>query len=305
MRETRADTAQAFVYAIALHALLFVLMFIGLWWTRTTTPQQSWGVPVEAEVVDANALSASMRRALKQEAVKLVPPPPEPQAEPAPEPLPEPIPETPPPPQPLAQEQLPEPEPVDQEEVRADAVSPDTRPREQEAKQRQAQVDLDEQKRQQQEQQRQREIQRQLEQIKAQRALAKRDADQAAQRLQQIADWKAKQAADAASNAAPPPGNPNADSALLGRYAAALTQAINSNWTRPDNVPLGVRCVIHITQLPGGKVIDAQVDASCPYDALGRRSVEAAVLKAQPLPYAGFESVFRRELKLNFQAADN
>ena len=85
----------------------------------------------------------------------------------------------------------------------------------------------------------------------------------------------------------------------------ALTQAIRSNWTRPDNVPRTVRCAIHITQLPGGKVIDVQVDAACPYDALGRRSVEAAVLKAQPLPYAGFEPVFSRELKLNFQAEDN
>lgn len=301
MRETRADTAQAFVQAVALHALLFALMFLGLWWTRSSTPQESWGVPVEAEVIDASQLSASVRRALKQEAVKPVPPPPAPQEEP----LPEPIPETPPPPQPLAQERLPEPDAIDQAEVRPDAVSPDTLPREQEAKQRQAQVDLDEQQRQLQEQQRQRDIQQQLDRIKAQRALAKRAADQAAQRLQQIADWKAQQASDAASDASPPPGNPNADNALLGRYAAALTQAIRGNWSRPDNVPLTVRCVINITQLPGGKVIDVQVSPSCPYDALGRRSVEAAVYKAQPLPYAGFESVFRRELKLNFQAEDN
>jgi colicin import membrane protein len=57
--------------------------------------------------------------------------------------------------------------------------------------------------------------------------------------------------------------------------------------------------------VPGGTVIDAKVDPSCPYDELGRRSIEAAVLKAQPLPYAGFEPVFNRTLKLNFQAADH
>ena len=50
--------------------------------------------------------------------------------------------------------------------------------------------------------------------------------------------------------------------------------------------------------MPGGEVIDVEVAAVCPYDELGRRSVEAAVLKAQPLPYAGFESVFIRELTL-------
>ena len=302
MRETRADTTQAFVYAVALHALLFALMYFGLWWTRSSTPQESWGVPVEAEVIDANALSPSLQRALKREAVKPPPPPPAPKEDPLPEPVPE---ETPPPPQPQAQEKLPEPDAVDQEEVRADAVSPDTRLREQDAKQRQQQVDLDEQKRQEQEQQRQRDIQAQLQKIQAERAKAKRQADLAAQKLQQIADFKAQQASDAAASASPPPGNPNADSALKSRYAAALTQAIRSNWSRPDNVPLTVRCVINITQLPGGKVIDVQVSPSCPYDALGKRSVEAAVLKAQPLPYAGFESVFSRELKLNFQAEDN
>ena len=302
MRETRADTTQAFVYAVALHALLFALMYFGLWWTCQSVPQESWGVPVEAEVVDASALSPSLQRALKREAVKPPPPPPAPQAEP----LPEPIPETSPPPQPRAQEKLPEPDAVDQDEVRPDAVSPDTRLREQEAKQRQAQVDLDEQERQKQEQRKQREIQQQIARIQAEREKLKRQADQSAQRLQQLADWKAQQASDAAASASPPPGNPNADNdALAGRYAAALTQAIRENWTRPDNVPLTVTCVIYITQLQGGRVIDVQVSPSCPYDALGKRSVEAAVLKAQPLPYVGFESVFKRKLELSFQAEGN
>ena len=35
-----------------------------------------------------------------------------------------------------------------------------------------------------------------------------------------------------------------------------------------------------------------------------KRSIEAAVLKAQPLPYAGFEQVFARTLTLNFEARD-
>src|SRR3546814_19565796 len=76
------------------------------------------------------------------------------------------------------------------------------------------------------------------------------------------------------------------------------------NWTRPENIPLGQRCRIYITQLPGGDVMSAKVDPSCPYDELGRRSVEAAVLKAKPLPYAGFESVFQRNLILHFEAQD-
>ena len=39
-------------------------------------------------------------------------------------------------------------------------------------------------------------------------------------------------------------------------------------------------------------------------DDAGRRSVEAAILRAQPLPYRGFESVFQRTLNFNFEARD-
>ncbi len=69
-------------------------------------------------------------------------------------------------------------------------------------------------------------------------------------------------------------------------------------------MPIGQRCRITIRQLPGGEVSSVEVSPSCPYDELGRRSVEAAVLRAQPLPYAGFESVFARQLNLNFEAQD-
>jgi colicin import membrane protein len=50
--------------------------------------------------------------------------------------------------------------------------------------------------------------------------------------------------------------------------------------------------------------VDVQVSANCPYDQLGKRSLEAAVLKASPLPYAGFEDVFRRDLILTFRPED-
>ena len=61
---------------------------------------------------------------------------------------------------------------------------------------------------------------------------------------------------------------------------------------------------MYIMQLPGGEVMSVEFDASCPYDAQGRRSVEAAVRAAEPLPYEGFQSVFNRRLNLNFTAQD-
>ena len=39
-------------------------------------------------------------------------------------------------------------------------------------------------------------------------------------------------------------------------------------------------------------------------DEAGQESIKRAVLKADPLPYAGFEEVFSRNLTINFRAQD-
>lgn len=312
MRETRADNALAIGLAVLLHVLLFGLIFLGLRWARNAIPPSA-GEPVSAELFDPESLSQSMRRELAQRPEPAAEPPP-PEPEPEPEPLPEPLPEeAPPPPQPQAQEQLPEPDTIDQDEARRDAISELQAEREQEERRRQEQIDLTERERQEEAERKKSEMEqereKQLADIRRQREEAAREAKRAEERLKQIADARARSASEAAAqadaaSAPPPPGNRGADPNLAGQYAAAIQEAILRNWTRPDNVPLGQICRIVIRQLPGGQVMDAQVDPSCPYDDLGRRSVEAAVLKAQPLPYAGFESVFNRTLLLNFEAQD-
>lgn len=316
MRETRADTRQAFIYAIALHVLLFLLAFVGLWWTRSTAPVSAAGPVVEAELIDPNALSAQMKRVLRQRPEPVPPEPVQPQqaaeeeTTPPPQPLPEPRPQdSPVPQQNQAQEQIPIPDTREQERVDREAISAEQREKEQEEKRRQEQIDLTERERQQEAEEKQRLAQQQkeeeLKKIRAEIAKAKREEDLAQQKLTQLADRRAQQAsADAASSASPPPGNEGVDTNLAAQYAAALQEAILRNWTRPETVPLGQRCRLNIRQLPGGEVVSVEVSASCPYDELGRRSVEAAVLKAQPLPYAGFESVFQRNLTLNFEAQD-
>lgn len=318
MRETRADTAQAFGLALLLHALLFVLLFAGLWWTRSAAPAPAAG-SMAAELVDASALSAAMRRTLADRPEPLV----EPLVEPRPLPLPDPVVEdTVPPPQPLpepvpqdaptpqqrqAQDFVPVPDPRSQEAV-VDRPTPiasnETQVRE--AKRRQEQVDLTEQKRQEEVQRQQRLAQmeadrkQKLADVRRQRAAASLEAELAERRLQQIADARAAQAST--SSASPPPGNSGVDAGLQARYVAALQLAITAKWTRPDSVPLGAKCRLTIRQLPGGEVMSAEVTSPCAYDEQGRRSIEAAVLKAQPLPYAGFESVFNRTLNFTFTA---
>ena len=302
MKQTRTDTWIATLQAIALHAVLFALMVYGLRWSQNTQILSAQGEPIEADLVAVSDLSASMQRALRRTA-KEEPPtpvapseptPPEPLPEPLPKPLPEPEPEAPPKPKTLPPPE-PKPAPVEQEKVQRNADSPKVAkvPREQEEKRKQPpQVDLDAQKKQT-EMERQR--QQQLAEIRKQREQLARERSLAEQRSQQLAD---------APSVGGSPGNRGTDTDLAAKYAVALQQAIARQWTRPDTVQLGQRCRISIRQIPGGEVINVDIAPSCAYDALGRRSVEAAVLKASPLPYAGFESVFNRHLELNFVAED-
>ena len=313
MRETRADAARAFGYAIGLHALLFALAFIGLWWTRAHPPSAAVGAPVEAELIDAASLSAAMRQVLSErpqpasDAMPAMPEDAAPLPQPEPEPLPQDMPE---PPQPIAQEQLPVPDIEEQAPESPFAQAQAEVERMQEERRRQEQADLTEAEKQQQAQRLRRltamEQQRleQLEDIKRQRA----DTTETAANpdsLKELARYRARRAAEEAAAAdAAASGARGADAALLAQYTAAIQQTVERSWTRPDSVPPGTPCKVAIVQIPGGEVISAEVAAGCPYDEVGRRSVEAAVLRAQPLPYAGFESVFRRELVFTFRAPE-
>jgi colicin import membrane protein len=301
MKETRADTAQAIGLALVLHLALFALLFVGLLWTRSAAPAAAGAI--SAELMDASQLSSAMRRTLRDKPEQVV-------EEVEPGPLPEPMPES--QPQPKPQDFIPVPDDVDQVAVTEQPTpTPAIEEKVQEAKQRQEQVDLTEQARQQEAQKREKltamEQQRlkQLEDIRRRRAAAAREADLAEQRLQQLASASSRKTAEAAvPSDAQVSGANGADDGLRARYAAALQAAILAKWTRPDSVPIGASCRLHIRQLPGGEVMGVEVSAPCAYDEQGRRSIEAAVLKAQPLPFAGFEPVFSRDLTLNFRAED-
>lgn len=293
MRQTRTDTSIAIVQAVLLHALLFALMFAGLQWSRSSVPLSAEGEPVEADLVTMSDLSASMQRALKRPVKEETPAPtPKPEPKPLPEPLPEEVPapkELPPP--------VPEPAPVEQERVQRNAEAPPVKKvtKEQEEKRKQPpQVELNAKNKQ---SALERQKQQQLEEIRKLREQASKDRSMAEQRAQQQVDARG-------TKQTPSPGNRGTDPSLSAKYAAALQQAILRQWTRPETVPLGQRCRISIRQIPGGEVTDVDISPTCPFDALGRRSVEAAVLKASPLPYAGFENVFNRNLELNFVAED-
>lgn len=307
MKETRADTAQAFVFAVLLHLALFAVLFIGLWWTRSATPAAAGAI--SAELMDASQLSSAMRRTLRQEPVPL------PVEEVEPEPLPEPLPELVEPqdkPQDKPQDFIPVPDDVDQAAVtELPTPTPAEEEKVQEAKQRQEQVDLTEQERQEAVQRNQwmveMEIQRQkqLEDIRKRRAAAAREAALAEQRLAQLANARSRNAAEAAAESdAGASGANGIDEGLQARYITAITNKVVSKWRRPDSVPIGARCKVHIRQMAGGAVTLVETMSPCALDEEGRRSIEQAVLLAQPLPYEGFEPVFARDLYPTFEARE-
>ncbi len=292
MKTSRTDNGIAIAQAVGLHVVLLVLLLAGLQWPRDSTQDAARGEPIDAELIDPSALSRSMQRALNRAPEALPEPVPAPTPAP-PESLPQPVTESVTEPEPnVLPAPVPEPAPVEQERVQRNADSREVAavPREQDARHRQAeQVELSaEQKR-----------ARALAEIRKQREAAQRELSMAEQRAQQLADARQRGAPASA-----PPGNRGNDDGLRAKYAAALQQAILRQWTRPDTVALGQRCKISIRQIPGGQVVDVEISPTCPYDALGRRSVEVAVLKASPLPYAGFETVFSRTLELNFVAEE-
>ena len=99
-------------------------------------------------------------------------------------------------------------------------------------------------------------------------------------------------------------GQTASEDSLLQHYVKALHQDIEAEWIRPESVPLDAACPVKIRQLPGGMVVSVEVMPECGYDANGKDSVQRAVVKASPLPYRGFESVFNRNLLVRFRASD-
>ena len=313
--------AGPFALAVALHLLVALLFWVAWWWSPQRQVEPAAGSPViEASLVmSASDIAAAQQRA--EDAPKPEPEPlPQPMTELAPEetvPPPQPLPEPRPQdavvaPQQQAQEFIPEPDTVDQDAARRDAIAQEKAEREQEERRRQEQVDLTEEREKQKAAENQRRLaaqaeeaerQKKLAEIRRQREQAARQAELAEQKLRQLQQVQQRQTA-AATPSQGTPGQGGISEDLTARYAAAIQQAVTAQWIRPDTVPLGQRCRVSIRQLPGGEVIDVQVQAGCPFDDAGRRSLEAAVLRAQPLPYRGFENVFQRNLTLNFEAQD-
>lgn len=302
------DNSGALLLSLAAHALLLV----GLWFATITCA--GWNAFVVAAKLP-DFLVAECRQPIDVEGpvieamlmVDVGAPRPEPQPRPTPPPPPKP--KAPEPPREVP-EAMPPPaeDPIDQERVARDGELPplERQRREQEERRRLEQRELEERDRL---AAIERERQRQLEDIRRQREAAERERQREEQRLaeldrrREIERQRMEQLADQErrEQEGQRAGTGGTNTELLARYAMALQQVVTQNWLRPDTAMPGLQCTVRIIQVPGGEVVSAQVIPPCNGDDLTRRSLEAAVLRAQPLPYAGFEPVFERSIDFVFR----
>jgi colicin import membrane protein len=303
------DKSGALLLSLAAHALLLVVV-----WLATITCA-GWNTFVVAARLP-ELLIVECRKPIDVEGpvieamlmIDVGAPKPQPQPRPAPPP-PRPQPK---PPEPVREEPevVPPPaeDPIEQERVAEDGELPalEQQRREQEERRRREQRELEERERL---AAVERERERQLEDIRRQREQAEREREREEQRLaeidqrrdierermEQLADQERREQEGQRA------GTDGSNTELLARYAMALQQTVTQNWLRPDTAQPGLECTVRILQAPGGEVLSANVVPPCNGDDLTRRSLEAAVLRAQPLPYAGFEPVFEREISFVFR----
>ena len=308
MQHTQIDTAFSLTFALLMHVALFAALYLGFRAVPAPTISSVAGPAIEAELVLSAPDIRRVEQLLKQTSTPKPTPVQNQQSAPPVQTIPEPSPQNAKlPPQLTPQQQLPQPDTREQERAALLAEQQKQQLKhEQEQRRRQEQADLTERIKTE-------EVERKQRLAKLQRERLAQIAELQRQRLALNQDSSQTSVTPAntatASSITPQPnttdsGNNGVQNELLGKYKLAIEQIVERNWIRPDTVPIGSICTVKIIQIPGGEVIDAKVVQPCAYDGIGQRSLEAAVLRAQPLPYSGFESVFARQLELQFRAED-
>lgn len=89
-------------------------------------------------------------------------------------------------------------------------------------------------------------------------------------------------------------------SGLMDQYVRMIQDKIERNWTRPLSASSGLDCMVSVVQLPTGDVVDTRV-TSCNGDDAVKRSIEAAVRLASPLPRPPNPNLFERNLNVRFK----
>jgi colicin import membrane protein len=286
MTERRSDRVLAIVLSILIHgAILGVLLWGWFQYRKPTATPPS--LAIEATVV-RNA-------------------PPQAQPAPTPTPTPPPEPATPPPPTPTPEEQAAqqahEEEAARQKAQQQERAAQEKRNAEEQAEQRQReQADraaAEKAAAEKAEAERAAAAKAEAERAAAAKAEADRKAQQLAQqhkidqeRAQREADLRSQMASEEHINAVQ-------SSPAKAEYLSLITARINHAWIRPPSARSGVKCLLHITQIPGGVVTHVEV-GGCTGDEAVRQSAENAAYRASPLPAPSDPALFDPNIDVTF-----
>lgn len=283
---------RAVVWSLLGHGVLLLVVLIGGFVIpRSPVPTQ---LAIKATVVDPDALRQRSATPVK----------PAPRAEPKPEPKAEP-------------EKIPEPDPrIERERVERERLAEQKKQRERKQAQErerelQAKQEADRARAQLAEQERQKKAaaeraRSEAERVKAERAKAEAEAERvkAARLKEEAARREAAEAASKRDMARQLEEEERllaaADSGALAEYVALIRQKVERNWTRPPSAKPGLECEVLVAQLPGGVVASVRI-GTCNADDAVRRSIEAAVTKASPLPLPDEAALFERNLRFTFK----
>ena len=253
--------------AVLLHVVIFGSMIVAFDFARPT--------PMSPLTVQAT---------LVQEMPDTQPPPPVVEPEPEPEPV--------------IEEPEPEPEPepdnsaelrrqAEEEKRRLDALMEQKRLEElkkrerDEAERKKREEEEKERKRVEAERKRQEDIQRQREENE------RRRRELEAEQRQSEIDAEARRLAAA-------------NSPEMAAYQFAIANKIQRSWAMPASVTPDTVCIVMVRQTRTGDVISADI-VSCNGDDAVKRSAEAAVRRASPLPLPTNPDVFRSELRITLR----
>lgn len=168
---------------------------------------------------------------------------------------------------------------------------------------REARKKLDEERR-----RRDEERQRELEKIRRQREEYERSSEEQRQRLEEMDRREEREEThdDVERDAerlrlASEDADEDDRKATLGEeYIEAIKELVRRSWLRPPTSSDNLRCNLRIRQIPGGEIVDANIESPCNADDATRRSLIAAVNRVGRLPYQGYEDVFERDIVFLF-----
>jgi colicin import membrane protein len=289
MVERKSDRWISFIQSVLLHAAVIGSLAYGFYAYK----QQSKPV-VPTLAIEGTVVGEKDIQPVKPEATPL-PPPPEPEPQPAPEPPP-PVEDVGPP--------SPTPEEVQQREQEEQQKQDEARRADEERVALEKKQAEEQAAQEQEERKRQQEAEQKRIADAKKKAEEKRKADEAKRKADEDAKVRAASEAELrksleAEERLTALRSSNAMVSWIGQIANRIQRA----WLKPPSARPGIECIVHVTQVPGGVVTSAKV-GECNGDAAVRESIEAAVMRASPLPPPPDPALFERDLDIRFKPQD-